>query len=124
MKSTTDSYDSVSRGAVKATDFVVTATPVANSHPACQETSGETEVINTGATQVKLFLIGNEAIVNGDNTDVNCSYDVVAAVPAGFDNGGSAKTNEVSGHTGPGHRRQPDCGRGHAGGLSGADRRR
>ena len=95
VKSTTHSYDSVSRGAVKSTTFVVTATPVSNSHPACQETSGETEVINTGATQVKLFLVGNEAIVEGDNTDVNCSYDVVAAVPAGF-SGGAKDTNEVT----------------------------
>ena len=85
VKSTTHKYDTVSRGAVKETTFVVSADPASSSHPACQPASGETKVNNAGKTQVKLFVVGGEAIVKGDNTVVNCAYDVEVAVPAGFD---------------------------------------
>ena len=85
--------DGVSAGAIRATTFVVTATPVPNSEDVCQPASAETSVNRSRQTEAKLFVTGDQAIIDGDLDIVDCEYDVTVVLPDGFD-GGSSETNK------------------------------
>ena len=79
--------DGVSAGAISKTSFVVSATPVPNSEDSCQPASGETRVNRSRQTEVKLFVTGSQAIVDGSLSNVDCKYDVVVVLPDGFTGG-------------------------------------
>ena len=84
VKSTTNDYDDVSRGAISKTTFTVTATPVSSSKDSCEAASAETEYSKADGAVAKLDVVGEGAIVDGSQTNVNCEYDVEVALPDGF----------------------------------------
>ena len=76
-------YDAVSQGAISKTTFTVTATPVRKSHAACQTVSEESAVENN-VNSASLTVIGASAIVDGEDVDTNCSYNVEVVLASGF----------------------------------------
>ena len=82
-------YDAVSRGAIEKTTFTVTATPVNKSHAACQAVSEESSVDNK-VNSASLTVIGDAAIVDGEDVDTNCRYNVTVVLADGF---GTATTD-------------------------------
>ena len=80
-----DKDDGVTRGAIKETTFTVTAVPVANSKVVCQGVAAETEVNDLSATVAKLNVVGNQAVLDGELTPVNCRYNVEVQLPDGFE---------------------------------------
>ena len=79
-----DKDDGVTGGAIEETTFTVTAVPVANSKVVCQGVAAETEVNDLSATVAKLNVVGNEAVLDGELTPVNCRYNVEVELPDGF----------------------------------------
>ncbi len=87
-------------GAVAASTFTVTATPVglaegADPNEACAGDSGDAEVAEEGqANMVTLKvtnLIPDDPIDTGDNTG-SCAYDISVALPDGFEAGSKGST--------------------------------
>ena len=80
-----DTDDGVTGGAISKTIFTVSAVPVPNSKVVCQVVAAESEVSAAGQNIARLYVVGDDAVVDGELTPVNCLYNVEVQLPDGFD---------------------------------------
>jgi hypothetical protein len=98
--------DGVTGGAIEETTFTVTAVPVANSKVVCQGVAAETEVDDFSDTVAKLNVVGNQAVLDGELTPVNCRYNVEVQLPDGF-KATSIGSNKARGQSAVGNKIAP-----------------